>query len=132
MIRVLIVDDSQIVRDGLTMLIGGEPDMQVAGQAASGIEALHILQSAGAIDITLVDFNMPGMDGVELTSKIIAANYATKVIILTMHRQKTFCDKAFAAGVKGYLLKGEDEQELFTGIRSVTAGQSFISTAFPS
>jgi DNA-binding NarL/FixJ family response regulator len=131
MIRILIVEDNAIVRKGLTMLIGGEPDMEVAAQSINGPEALIHLNTLPVIDIVLADFNMPGMNGVELICRIKAMKYDTKVIILTMHRQTSFRDKAMAAGACGYLLKGEDEQELFEGIRAVHTGGIFVSSGFP-
>lgn len=131
MIRVLIVDDSVVVRKGLTTLIGGERDMEVYGEAANGPMALASLKDHPTVDIVLTDFNMPGMDGVELTEKIKRSHSNAKVIVLTMHRQSAFRDKAIAAGAMGYLLKGEDEQELFEAIRVVHSGGTFVSEGFP-
>jgi DNA-binding NarL/FixJ family response regulator len=131
MIRILIVEDNAIVRKGLAMLIDGEPGMEVAAQSIDGAAALNHLDTTPIIDIVLADFNMPGMDGVELIGKIKALKYNIKVIILTMHRQTSFRDKAMAAGACGYLLKGEDEQELFEGIRTVHTGGIFVSAGFP-
>jgi len=130
MISVLIVDDNEIVRDGLRKLISGERDMVVAGQASGGQAALTTLGGSQVIDVALVDFNMPGMDGVELIARIIKMKLRTKVIVLTMHTQTTFRDKALKAGANGYLLKGEDEEELFAGIRAVHAGNTFVSASF--
>lgn len=132
MIRILIVEDNAVVRRALTMLIAGEPDMEVAAQSVDGAGALVHLDKLPIVDIVLADFNMPGMDGVELTYRIKAMNYVAKVIILTMHSQASFRDKAMAAGARGYLLKGENEQELFDGIREVHKGGIFVSPGFPS
>lgn len=131
MIRILIVDDNAVVRNGLKTLLSDEPDLDAILDAADGRSALALLEADPLIDIVLADFNMPEMDGVELTRKIRAKSYAAKVIILTMHRQVTFRDKALAAGARGYLLKGEHEEILFAGIRSVYSGEVFISPGFP-
>jgi len=127
MIKVLIVDDNTVVRKGLIKLIAREVDIEVVGDAPDGLTALDILNKYQDIDIVLLDYNMPDMDGVGLTARIASTSHPAKVIILTMHRQTTFRDRAFVAGAKGYLLKGEDEEELFAGIRAVYAGQAFIS-----
>jgi DNA-binding NarL/FixJ family response regulator len=105
--------------------------MEVVGQAFNGTAALGHLNNLPLVDIVLADFKIPGMDCVELTCKIKAMNYGSKAIILTLHRETTFGDKAIAAGACGYLFKGEGEQELFEGIRAVHIGKIFVSRNFP-
>ena len=130
MIRILIVDDNAVVRNGLAMLIASQPYLEATLTAEDGATALNLLLDDNTIDIVLTDFNMPEMDGVELTSRILKMNHRARPIILTMHKQTTFRDKALEAGARGYLLKGEDDQELFDGIRSVHAGNIFVSAGF--
>lgn len=130
MIKVLIVDDNADVRKGLNMIIASKPDMTVTSIAENGASALSILEKDRTIDIALIDFNMPGMDGIELTRRITASDHPVRIIILTMHRQIIFRDKALEAGARGYLLKGEELEELFKGIRAVYEGNLFVSSGF--
>jgi len=119
MIRVLIVDDSAVVRRGIQTLLRDEADLQAAGEAANGEDALVLLKGGLPIDVILADYDMPVMDGPELTRQTAIQFPQIPVIILTMHLESTYRDQALAAGAKGYLLKGDDEDELLRCIREV-------------
>lgn len=128
MIKILLVEDNKIVREGLRELLNAQADMQVIGEAAEGIEALEMLRSGVLPDILLVDYNMPGIDGIELTRRICAENYPdVKIIILTMHAKRSFVESALESGAKGYLLKDGDFDAMYRGIRKINQHELFIS-----
>lgn len=127
MIHILIAEDNKIVREGTVELLNHQEDMTVIGEAANGIEALQLLQAGIIPDIVLADMNMPEMDGISLTENVIVKFPAVKVAILTMHDKETFIIKALDAGAKGYILKDGDFEALFTAIRTIAAGGSFVT-----
>ena len=127
-IKLLLVEDNTIVREGIAGLIEIQEDLEVIGEAAGGPEALSLLQGGLRPDIVLTDLNMPVMDGIELTERICALAISNiSVIMLTMHNKQIFVDKSFKAGAKGFLLKNGDFEELFMGIRQVYQNEFFVS-----
>ena len=125
MIRILITDDHQIVRDGIKLLLKNEEDIEVIAEASSGQEALGLLKDI-AVDIVLLDINMPGLDGLK-ASAIIHEKYPTaKVIILTMYREMQMVEDAFKKGAKAYLLKSCGKEELLSAIRRVSEGDEYL------
>ncbi|MFG6402932.1 MULTISPECIES: response regulator [unclassified Microbacterium] len=122
MIRVLVVDDHPIVRAGVVALVEAAPDLEVAGTAASGEEAL---ERALAIvpDLVLMDLRLPGIDGDEATARILAVLPAVRVVVLTTYENDDAILRAIGAGASGYLLKAAPEDELLAGIRAVAAGE---------
>ena len=127
-IKLLLVEDNTIVREGIAGLIEIQEDLEVIGEAAGGPEALSLLQGGLRPDIVLTDLNMPVMDGIELTERICALEISNiSVIMLTMHNKQIFVDKSFKAGAKGFLLKNGDFEELFMGIRQVYQNEFFVS-----
>ncbi len=124
-IRVLIVDDHALMRAGLKALLGTQPDIQVVGQAASGIEAVR---SAAELepDIVLMDISMAGLDGVQATQKIKSTTPEVKIIALTMHEDESVVRGVLKAGASGYVLKRGAEDELLVAIRAVHRGEAFI------
>jgi DNA-binding NarL/FixJ family response regulator len=132
-IKLLLVEDNQIVRDGLKGLLEKQADMEVAGDVSSGQQALNLLATGLRPDIILADLNMKGMDGIELTTQIVSLVLpGVSVVILTMHTKRAFVDKAFAAGARGYLLKDGDFQEMYKAIRLVYGGNSYVSAGITS
>jgi len=124
-IRVLIVDDHPVFRFGLRSLISSIPDMEVIGEATSGdsaIEQAAILQP----DIILMDINMPGLNGIEATRKILAAQPEIGILVITMFDDDSVFD-AMQAGARGYLLKGADPEETVRAIHSVAKGAAIFS-----
>lgn len=122
MIRVLIVDDHPIVRAGLVGLVDAADDLEVVGTAATGREALAAASTL-APDVVLMDLRMPGMDGDEATSRLLAQAPGTRVVILTTYETDDAILSAIGAGASGYLLKAAPEEELLAGIRAVAAGE---------
>jgi DNA-binding NarL/FixJ family response regulator len=124
-IRLLIVDDHPVVRAGLVGLLSDEPGFDVVGEAADGAQAIRIAEATRP-DVVLMDLRMPGVDGVEATSRIVAAG-AGKVLILTTYETDDQILAAIEAGASGYLLKAAPQEEIVAGIRSVAGGQTALS-----
>jgi len=129
--KVLVADDHSLVREGLTKLLAGVPDIELVGAAANGAEAVALATSAEP-DVVLMDLSMPGMDGIEATRQIVEAQPGTKVVVLT-----SFCDRerifgALDAGAVGYLLKDADPDELLRGIRAAARGESPLAAKVAS
>ena len=122
MIRVLVVDDHPVVRAGIAALLESAADIEIVGTAASGAEALAQVASA-APDVVVMDLRMPGIDGVEATTRILAAHPAVRVLVLTTYESDDAILAAIAAGASGYLLKAAPEDELLAGVRAVAAGE---------
>lgn len=130
MIRIIVVEDNSIVREGVIELLSYQTDMNVVGEAEDGFHALELLETGVETDIVLTDLNMAGMDGLILTERIRSAYPQIKVIILTMHLRQDFIERAFKAGAKGYVLKSGDIDDVYNGIRSVFAGEESVTSGF--
>ena len=124
-IRVLIVDDHALMRAGLQALLGTQPDIEVVGQAASGIEAVRQAEELEP-DIILMDISMAGLDGVQATQKIKHLQPDVKIIALTMLEDESVVRGVLKAGASGYVLKRGAEDELLVAIRAVHRGEAFI------
>jgi DNA-binding NarL/FixJ family response regulator len=119
--RVLIVDDHPLFRDALAELVASLPDLEVAGLAADGSEAVNIA-AAGGIDIVLMDLNLPSMSGVEATDRIQALDDPPSVLVLTMVDDDDTVVAALRAGARGYVLKGAAGEEVAAAVRTIAAG----------
>jgi DNA-binding NarL/FixJ family response regulator len=127
-IRVLLVDDHTLLRAGLRVLLQELPAVEVVGEAASGEEALVLVEALGP-DILLCDVTMPGLSGLEVAEQV-ARNFAgTRTIILSMHAEKEYAVKALQAGAVGYLLKDAGTAELEIALRAVAGGGLYLSPA---
>jgi DNA-binding NarL/FixJ family response regulator len=122
MIRVLVVDDHPVVRAGIAALVDAAADIEVVGTGSTGLEAVE-LAAALRPDVVLMDLRMPGLDGDEATSRILAADPAIRVVILTTYETDDAILSAIEAGASGYLLKAAPEAELLAGVRAVAAGE---------
>ncbi|WGY03282.1 response regulator transcription factor [Nocardioides sp. QY071] len=120
-IRVVVVDDHQIVRDGLTSLLGALDGIEVVGSASDGREALHVVED-NAPDLVVMDIQMPHLDGIEATRFLTGRNPALRVVMLTMNEDDDTVLSAIRAGACGYLLKGAGADEVQHAIRSAAAG----------
>jgi DNA-binding NarL/FixJ family response regulator len=129
-LRVLIVDDHDLFRNGLRNLLEGE-GVQIVGEAGAGQEALRIVREV-APDVVVMDLNMPGMGGVEATRHISTIAPLTRVLMLTISDQDNDVIDAILAGACGYLLKDSSIQDLMAGIRAAAAGESLISPTIAS
>ncbi len=123
MIKIIVVEDNSIVREGVVDLLNAHDEMQVVAEVPDGFQALELLETGIEVDIVLTDLNMMEMDGLTLTEKIAAAHPQLKVIILTMHLRDDFIGRAFKAGAHGYILKSGDIDEIYDGIIRVFSGE---------
>ncbi len=130
-IRVLLVDDHNVLRQGMAQALETQPDMTVVAQAGNGVEAVKLTQDHQP-DVILMDINMPQMDGVEATRQITAVSPHSGIIILTMYRRDNYVFEAIKAGARGYLLKEVELDELLEGIRTVAHGEAIIDPAIAS
>jgi DNA-binding NarL/FixJ family response regulator len=121
-IRVLVADDHPVVRSGIVALLGTAPDVEVVGEAATGIEAVD-LALALTPDVVLMDLRMPGLDGDEATARILASAPAVRVLILTTYETDDSILTAIEAGASGYLLKAAPQEEILAGVRAVARGE---------
>jgi DNA-binding NarL/FixJ family response regulator len=130
-IKILIVDDHPVVRDGLVAMLSTQPDFSIVGQAASGDEAL-LKTERHRPDVLLLDLEMPGMDGVEVLKKLRTAGLDSRAIVFTAFDTDERIVSAIHAGAKGYLLKGAPRDELFHAIRIASAGGSLLQPIIAS
>jgi DNA-binding NarL/FixJ family response regulator len=119
--RVVVVDDHPVFRDGLVALVSSLTDMQVVGVAADGLEAVELAR-AGAVDVVLMDLNLPRLSGVEATARIANLPSAPAVLVITMVDDDDTVVAALRAGARGYVLKGAPGEEVAAAVRTVAAG----------
>jgi DNA-binding NarL/FixJ family response regulator len=122
-IRVVLVDDHAVVRTGLAQLLGGAGDIEVVGQAGDGAEAVELVRETSP-DVVLMDLQMPRVDGVEATRRIVAEELGAEVVVLTSFSDSARIVAALDAGAVGYLLKDADPEEVLDGVRAVSRGES--------
>ena len=128
MIRLLIADDHQIVRDGLKRILAATPDIEVSAEAASGDEALALVR-ANDYDLALLDMSMPGLSGIELVKRLKTEKPKMRLLVLSMHGEQQYAARALKAGASGYLTKDSAAQQLVGAIRKVATGGLHISDA---
>ena len=127
-IRVLIADDHTLFREGVHALLSAAPDTEVVGQAANGAEAVN--QAAALLpDVILMDIQMPGVNGIEATRRILRANPHIGIIVVTMLEDDDSVFAAMRAGARGYVLKGADKVEMLRTIRAVAQGEALFGPA---
>ncbi len=127
-VRVLAVDDQRVVREGLAMLLGLLPDVEVVGTAADGEEALALAAQLQP-DVVLMDLRMPRVDGVEATRRLRASHPAIKVVVLTTYADDRSVIDALRAGALGYLTKDAGAEEIQQALRRVVEGQASLDPA---
>ncbi len=125
MIKVMLVDDQQLIRQGIRILLEQEPDIEVVAEAANGYEALHHCRD-GQPDVVLMDVQMPEMDGVECTRQLTKIYPETGVIILTTFDDDDYIFDGLRAGARGYLLKDVSSADLAAAVRTVAGGGALI------
>ena len=126
MTTVLIADDQPMQRFGFRMLLESQDDMQVAGEAANGAEAVRMVEQHRP-DVVLMDIRMPGLDGIEATRRIVAAGDRTRVLIVTTFDLDAYAYDGLRAGASGFLVKDAQPEELLAGIRAVASGDAVVA-----
>lgn len=125
MIKIMLVDDHNLIREGIRQLLEFNDDMRVICESSNGQECLEMLQNV-QIDILLLDINMPGMNGIEILAEIRRRKIPTKVLMLTVHNEVEYLVRATDIGVEGYILKDAGFDELKTAIYSIMNGENYI------
>ena len=124
--RLVIVDDNDFVRAGITVMVSGEPDLRIVGEASDGREAIELC-SRQRPDLTLMDVRMPRMDGLMATRTLKSRLPGMSVLMLTMYENQDYLFEAIKAGAAGYVLKDAPQQELVTAIRKVLGGETALN-----
>ena len=124
--RIFVVDDHPIVRQGLAQLINNEPDLVVCGQGEDAYQSLRAIKQAHP-DLALVDVSLKDSDGIELLKELRAAVPDLPVLILSMHDETLYAERALRAGARGYIMKQEAPQTLLSAVRKVLAGEVYVS-----
>jgi DNA-binding NarL/FixJ family response regulator len=126
MTRVLIADDDDLMRAGLIELLSGEPDIEIAGEASTGRQAIERVRRLRP-EVVLMDVRMPDLDGIEATRELARAAPHARVLILTTFEQDDYVFGALRAGASGFLLKRTRPEELIAAVRTIAAGESLLS-----
>lgn len=127
MIRLVLADDQAVVRGGLRMILGAQPDFEVVGEAGDGDEAVARVRELRP-DVALMDIRMPGLDGIEATRRICADPVSsTRVLVLTTYDLDEYLYEAMRAGASGFLLKTADPADLAAGVRTVARGDALVA-----
>lgn len=125
-LRVLIVDDHAVVREGIARILGATGEGWTVGEASGGFQALDWLRQQRA-DVAIVDLSMPGMSGLELVKRIRAEFGRLPVLVLSMHAEEQYAMRAFKAGANGYITKDGASDELIRAVHKVAAGGAYVS-----
>ncbi len=129
--RVLIVDDHPIVRHGLQQMLNQEHDLIVCGEAGSAAEALEKIEELKP-DVTIVDISLETLNGIELTKAIRSTNQELPVLVLSMHDESLYAERALRAGANGYVMKQEVAETVVKAVRTVVRGDLYVSEAIAS
>ncbi len=127
-LKVLLVEDHTLMRQGIKELLGREPDITVVGEVGDGSQALLLAERLRP-DVVLMDLSLPGVDGIEATRQIHERCPTVRVLVLSMHQGKAYVSHALRAGASGYVLKQSTAAELALALRAVAAGNTFLSPA---
>ncbi len=128
MIRILLADDHALVRQGLGMILGAQPDMEIVGQAGNGNEAIEMAEKLKP-DVVVMDVAMPELNGIEATRRLAVALPRTRVLALSMHKDSVYVREILRAGARGYLLKDSADADLINAVRAIAKGEGYISPA---
>jgi DNA-binding NarL/FixJ family response regulator len=131
MTRIAVVDDHPLFRERLCQLINNEPDMEVCGEAESAEQALRLVRSARP-DLAVVDIALKASSGLELIRSVKALSIGVPVLVLSMHEQSVYADRALRAGASGYITKSQEAAEVLMAMRSVLAGKVYLSQQMTS
>lgn len=127
-LRILLAEDHETIRDGLKLLVGSQPDMEVVGEADNGRVAVQLAQQL-LPDVAVLDVSMPELNGLQATKKLRQQCPQVKVLALTRHTDGGYLQQLLQAGASGYVLKQSKSAELLSAIRAVAAGQTYLDPA---
>ena len=127
-LRILLAEDHETIRDGLKLLVGSQPDMEVVGEADNGRVAVQLAQQL-LPDVAVMDVSMPELNGLQATKKLKQQCPRVKVLALTRHTDGGYLQQLLQAGASGYVLKQSKSAELLRAIRAVAAGQTYLDPA---
>lgn len=131
LIEVMLVDDHSIVRQGIKSIISQEPDIAIVAEASNGRDAIAAVNNKKP-DVIIMDITMPFLNGLEAANQIIKKHKNVKIVILSMHEDRVFIEKALSCGAKGYILKDSAIDEIVRAIREVQSGGYFLSSKISS
>lgn len=127
-IKILLVDDHKIIRDGIKLMLNKNPEIKIIAEAENGLEAIDFMsKNANDIDVILMDISMPVLDGINATRAIKKLNKNAKILILTMHLEESYYNDVIDAGALGYVLKESDRSEIVHAIKTVADNKKYIS-----
>jgi DNA-binding NarL/FixJ family response regulator len=129
--RILIVDDHPIMRRGYSSLLGRVPGLEICGEASSALDALALIEQLHP-DLAIVDISLGGMNGIELTKHIRAEHPTTLVLVVSMHDESLYAERALAAGARGYIMKSEVDGTVVDAVKRVLDGGYYVSAAMSS
>ena len=125
-IRIVLVDDHALVRQGFRRILEDDPELQVAGEAGNGLDAVALVKKTDP-DVVVMDMAMPEMNGLHATMEMVKQRPGTKVLILSMYSDEQYVRNALDAGAKGYILKNAIENDLVRAVKAVAAGEQYLS-----
>ncbi|HET7355458.1 MAG TPA: response regulator transcription factor [Nocardioidaceae bacterium] len=125
-VRVVVADDQDLVRDGLTMILDAQPDMEVVGTARDGVEAVDLVRRL-VPDVVLMDIRMPRLDGVEATRRLVSAGSPSRVLVLTTYDLDEYVTEALRVGASGFLLKDAPRHKLLAAVRAAMDGDTVLA-----
>ena len=126
MIRILVVDDHEVVRAGICRLLNAETGMEVVGEAGTGHEATRLCQDLSP-DIVVLDYSLPDLDGLEATRQLVEQDNGARVLVLTMHANEEYAIRVIRAGAKGFVAKVAPADELVSALRKVASGGIYVT-----
>jgi DNA-binding NarL/FixJ family response regulator len=130
-IRVVLVDDHALVRQGFRRILEDDPDLQVVGEASNGLDAIGLVKKTDP-DVVVMDMAMPEMSGLHATMELMKQRPGTKVLILSMYSDEQYVRNALDAGAKGYILKSAIENDLTRAVKAVAAGEQYLAPELSS
>jgi RNA polymerase sigma factor (sigma-70 family) len=125
-ISVLVADDHAIIREGLRVMLGSQPDMEVVGTASNGYEAIQFVDQ-NEPDVVVIDISMPELNGIDAISRMLPHHPNIKIIVLSIHETKPYVYRTLKAGAKGYLIKETAGLEVVDAVRAVQRGERYLS-----
>ena len=128
MIRILVVDDHTLVREGLCRLLDSETNLEVVGQTGSGREAVGLCEKLKP-DVVILDYKLPDIDGLETTEQIVSKKTGARILILTMYANEEYAIRVIRAGAAGFIVKGASTDELLKAVRKVASKGTYVSPA---